>query len=62
MYNALYNESNSKYDLIIHSSAVGDYRPEFSFRMEDMAEEIALAIKNGMVTKEEILRILNSEK
>jgi len=60
MYNALYNESHSKYDLVIHSSAVGDYKPEFSFRMEDMAEEIALAIKNGLTTKEEILNILTN--
>lgn len=29
------------YDIIIHSAAVADYKPEFSFRMEDMAEEIA---------------------
>ena len=60
MYNALKSESNHKYDLVIHSSAVGDYKPEFSFRMEDMAEEIALAIKNGLTTKEEILDILTN--
>lgn len=60
MYNALYSESGNKYDLVIHSSAVGDYKPEFSFRMEDMAEEIALAIKNGLTTKEEILDILTN--
>lgn len=40
MYNALLKESKEKYDLIIHSSAVGDYKPEFSFRMEDMAKEL----------------------
>lgn len=28
------------YDLVVHAAAVGDYKPEFSFRMEDMAEEI----------------------
>lgn len=32
---------NSNYDIIIHSAAVADYKPEFSFRAEDMAEEIA---------------------
>ena len=60
MYNALYNESKEKYDLIIHSSAVGDYKPEFSFRMEDLADELSKAIKNGLITKEEILNILTN--
>ena len=60
MFNALYNESKYKYNLIIHSSAVGDYKPEFSFRMEDLATEISLAIKNGLTTKEEILSILTN--
>lgn len=40
MYNALENESKEKYDLVIHASAVGDYKPEFSFRMEDLAKEL----------------------
>ena len=40
MYNALKSESGDKYDLVIHASAVGDYKPEFSFKMEDMAKEI----------------------
>ena len=60
MLNALINESKNKYDLVIHSSAVGDYKPEFSFRMEDLAEELAHAIKEGKTTKEEILNILTS--
>ncbi len=30
-----------QYDIVIHSSAVGDYKPEYSFRMEDMAKEIS---------------------
>ena len=29
------------YDAVIHSAAVADYKPEFSFRMEDMAYELA---------------------
>lgn len=33
--------SMAKYDVVIHSAAVADYKPEFSFRMEDMANEIA---------------------
>ncbi len=44
MYNALESESSTHYDLVIHSSAVGDYKPEFTFRMEDLAEELAQAL------------------
>lgn len=32
---------NKDYDIVIHSAAVADYKPEFSFRMEDMALEIS---------------------
>ena len=60
MYKALEQESKNNYDLVIHSSAVGDYKPEFSFRMEDMAEEIASAIKEGKITYDEILSILTN--
>lgn len=62
MYNALESESKNKYDLVIHSSAVGDYKPEFSFRMEDLAEEIVENIKEGKITYNEILEILKSPK
>lgn len=45
MYSALESQAESKgvlpYDAIIHASAVGDYKPQFSFRMEDMAAELA---------------------
>jgi len=60
MYNALHQESNNQYDLIIHSSAVGDYKPEFTFRLEDLADELAFAIKTGITSKEEILNILTN--
>lgn len=60
MYKALESESKNKYDLVIHSSAVGDYKPEFSFRMEDLAEEIVENIKEGKITYDEILEILKS--
>lgn len=60
MYKALEEESKEYYDLIIHSSAVGDYKPEFSFIMEDIAREIATAIKEGKITYEEILSILTN--
>ncbi|MCF0150654.1 MAG: hypothetical protein HUJ80_04505 [Firmicutes bacterium] len=42
MYQALEAESKeAPYDVIIHAAAVGDYKPQFTFRMEDMAREIA---------------------
>lgn len=49
MYDALKAaaEEETNYDVIIHASAVGDYKPEFSFRMEDMAEELADAVFNS---------------
>lgn len=59
MYKALENESKEKYDLVIHASAVGDYKPEFSFRMEDLAQEL-LEIKDK--TYENILRVLTNPK
>lgn len=62
MLQALINESKNKYDLVIHSSAVGDYKPEFSFRMEDLADELVQAITHGLITKEEILSILTNPK
>lgn len=58
MYKALEKESEYNYDLVIHSSAVGDYKPEFTFRMEDLAKEIELLVKEGKTTYEEILNIL----
>ncbi len=58
MLNALMCESVNKYDLVIHSSAVGDYKPEFSFRMEDLADEILELVESGRVTKEELLGVL----
>ena len=57
---ALKQESNNHYDLILHSSAVGDYKPEFTFRMEDLAEELVEAIACGKTTQEEILSILTN--
>ncbi|MBR1984312.1 MAG: hypothetical protein IKA31_01080, partial [Clostridia bacterium] len=61
MYNALENEKNEKYNLVIHASAVGDYKPEFSFKMEDMANELLEKIKAG-ITYEEILETLTNPK
>lgn len=45
MYEALEAESKeAPYDVIIHASAVGDYKPQFTFKMEDMAAELAETI------------------
>ena len=61
MYNALKNESNNNYNLVIHASAVGDYKPEFSFKMEDLANELLETIKNNP-TYETILETLTNPK
>jgi phosphopantothenate-cysteine ligase len=34
-----------EYDIVIHSAAVADYKPAFSFRAEDMADEITRRIR-----------------
>ena len=42
LLNSIYTCSNMmQYDVIIHSAAVADYKPAYSFRLEDMATEIA---------------------
>lgn len=57
---ALRQEGKKIYDLVIHSAAVGDYKPEFTFRMEDLAEELVNAFTEGKITQEEILTILTN--
>ena len=61
MYKALENESKEHYDLVIHASAVGDYKADFSFRMEDMAKEL-LETVNKEKTYEAILNVLTNPK
>ena len=61
MYKALENESKEHYDLVIHASAVGDYKADFSFRMEDMAKEL-LEVINKENTYEAILNTLTNPK
>lgn len=41
MYDALESQKGTHYDVVIHASAVGDYKPEFTFRLEDMAKELS---------------------
>ena len=51
------------YDIIVHSAAVGDYKPEFSFRMEDMAKEIAdYVVENAFEINEAFIEGLDLEK
>lgn len=63
LQDALYTASQGeKYDIVIHSAAVADYKPEFSFRMEDMADEIAEKLKTyqhlGNLPAETIAKIV----
>lgn len=52
MFKALEAEQGNDYDLVVHAAAVGDYKADFSFRMEDMAEEIAKNIRQFLFYKE----------
>ncbi len=61
MYNALKSEQGNNYDLVIHASAVGDYKPEFSFKMEDMAKEILMVVQKDRSYKA-ILEVLTNPK
>ena len=61
MYNALEKEKGVDYDLVIHASALGDYKPEFSFKMEDMAKELLATIEKGY-SYESILNVLTNPK
>lgn len=60
MLRSLEVESKSaKYDVLIHSSAVGDYKSAFTFLMEDLAEELYSKIKDGKInSKEDILNVM----
>lgn len=59
MYEALEEESKNQYDVVIHSSAVGDYKPEFSFLLEDLAEELFRKSNGGKFeSAAEILAIM----
>lgn len=64
MLKALEAESlaDEKYDLIVHASAVGDYKADFTFRMEDMAEEISEVIigapEDQPLTKDDLIKLI----
>jgi phosphopantothenoylcysteine synthetase/decarboxylase len=64
MLKALKRESSNTYDAVIHAAAVGDYKAEFSFLLEDMAEELYDACwkSGGFRSVEEVLGILTNPK
>ncbi len=52
-------KTGSTYDLVIHAAAVGDYKADFTFLMEDLAHELYLAFKDGKFSnKQQILDYL----
>jgi phosphopantothenate---cysteine ligase (CTP) len=48
-------------DAVIHAAAVGDYKPEFSFLMDDLAEEIYKNL-GKIKSAEDILAIMENPK
>ena len=62
MLAALENEARAdNIDAIIHAAAVGDYKGEFTFLMEDLADELFAAMP-GIKSAEDILHILEDPK
>lgn len=56
MLQALEKESNNGHtDVVIHASAVGDYKADYTFLMEDMAKYLWSEIKKGGISSEEEL-------
>lgn len=64
MLKSLKRESGTPYDAVIHAAAVGDYKADFSFLMEDMAEELYDEFRKhgGFRSAEDIFRILTNPK
>ena len=52
---------NNSYDVAIHAAAVGDYKADFSFLMEDLAEEL-FEDKDNFNSPQEIYDILMDPK
>lgn len=60
MYRAIETESGKNpYDAVIHASAVGDYKAEFSFLLEDLAEEIYMK-KDLLDSPEAVLTLMEN--
>lgn len=60
MLSALEGEKGLAYDVIIHAAAVGDYKADFSFLLEDLAEELFKEgeSRGGFKSPSEILDIM----
>jgi len=54
MFDALQSQKGIHFDTVIHASAVGDYKPQFSFRLEDASKEIAKNLAGQNLSEEEI--------
>lgn len=62
MLRALEHEAKAdNTDAVIHAAAVGDYKPEYAFLLEDMAEEIFAKV-GTLHSAENVLRILRDPK
>lgn len=60
MMDAIHRKSKEKkIDVLLHTAAVGDYMADFTFLMEDMAEEIFKSI-DSIKTPGDILKIMRS--
>ena len=53
------SENNNRADAVIHASAVGDYKADFSFLLEDMAEEL-FAKKESFKSAGDILSLMEN--
>ncbi len=59
MLDALKNLKGDRCSALIHAAAVGDYAADFSFLMEDLAEEIYKDMRDGKIeSPEDILRLM----
>lgn len=63
MMQSLEEEKNKPCHALIHASAVGDYAPEYSFLLEDLAEEIYKDIEKGNIkSADDVMKILMDKK
>ena len=60
MLSAIFEESKENdFDAVIHAAAVGDYKGDFSFRMEDLAEEL-FQKRDSLKSPDDILAVLTN--
>ena len=61
MLEAVKTCSDRHYDALVHAAAVGDYTGEFSFLLEDMAQEL-FAIKDSARSADDFLQVMTNPK